>query len=204
MKQCFLLVPMMLLLVACGGDDDDTTASGGGGGGAGGGGGGQLADGGNGGGVGGGGGDSTTGCTWSTTGAVAASGECTFSAAYSSDEDEVGFSFVDNGGVLSFGGALVGKRELTTGTYTLADAPTAGGAFNQGTAALWDACNDDMRTDGNGDAIPNQGTFTLTISDPGPSTAGLLWQAAHGTLTATLPADPNTPASGVITATAEF
>jgi hypothetical protein len=202
MKRTLMVFSMALLLAACGGEDD--TTAGGGGGGAGGGGGDQLADGGDGGGAGGGGGD-PTGCTWSTTGAVVASGDCSFSAAYSSDDDAVAFNLVTSGG-LTFGAELVGQTELTAGTYTLDDASAVGGAFNQGTTATWIACSADTDcTDGDGDPISGgQGAFTLTITDPGPSSVGVLWTDAHGTLTATLPADPGTPASGTITATAEF
>jgi hypothetical protein len=65
-------------------------------------------------------------------------------------------------------------------------------------------CNNDACTDGKGNKIPNQGTFTLTVTDTGPALQGMLWQAPHGTLTIEMPADPNTTASGAVTATVTF
>ena len=145
-----------------------------------------------------------TQCTWTATGAMAANGTCTFTVAYGASKNELGFSMTGMPDQVNFGGAVAGKTTLTAGTYTLADMPQAGGTFIPAPTTPWAMCNNDNCSDGMGNPTPNQGTFTLSISDPGPVTAGVLWQKAHGTLTMTLPADPNTSASGTVTLTAVF
>ena len=49
--------------------------------------------------------------------------------------------------------------------------------------------------------MPPQGSFTLTITDPGPVVAGVLWQHPQGTMTVIMPAQPMGPASGTVTVT---
>ena len=170
---------------------------GGGGGGAGGGGGGGA-------GGGGGGGGGGVSCTYTVSGAATASGDCTVQAAYQASNSEVDVTLTGSGGQPTFGAALVGKSTLATGTYTLADAPAAGGTYLMGTTSLWAMCNNNMCTDGQGNQVANQGTFTLMIGDPGPATNGILWTSSHGSLVMTLPADPNTTASGTATVMATF
>ena len=50
-----------------------------------------------------------------------------------------------------------------------------------------------------GGMTPPQGSFTLTITNPGPVLGGVLWQQPQGTLQVILPAQPGGPASGTVT-----
>jgi hypothetical protein len=79
------------------------------------------------------------------------------------------------------------------GTYTLADMPQAGGTWGVG----WAMCNNGNCADGQGNNIPNQGTFSLTVTDPGPNLfdAGV-WNSSHGSGTFHYPFVPNTGTSG--------
>lgn len=143
-------------------------------------------------------------CTYTTTGSVATTGTCTFRAAADTANNQLGFSFTGSANSVSFGGAEPGTVTLKAGTFTLADVPEAGGTFLDGTTSLYGMCNNGACADGKSNPIPNQGTFTLTITDPGAVQSGVLWSAAHGSLHMLLPADPNTTASGTVTLDATF
>lgn len=148
------------------------------------------------------------GCTYTISGAATATGTCSIDAAYSSSDGGVGFILTTSdpsAAIFEFGGTLVGQTALQSGTYTLAESPEAGAEFATGAGTVaWDMCNNGGCADGMGNTIPNQGSFTLVISDPGPNTQGLLWMAPHGTLSIVMPAVPNTGGSGTVMANVTF
>lgn len=146
------------------------------------------------------------GCVVNVSGATTYSEACSVSATYSSADNGVDFLVTTPSHAFFFGGTIVGKTTFTAGTYTLSDAPEAGALYipTGAPTSEWAMCNNNACSDGLGNDVPNQGTFTMTITDAGPLTGGLLWQAPQGSATVTLPADPNTGATGVATATVTF
>jgi len=189
-------------LAACSGNAGNSDGGGGGGGGgsggSGGGGGGTQLDGGGGGtggGSGGGSGGGAAGCHWVASGDSSGSGGCMVQAGYSSSKNAVVFT-IDDGNTLAFAADLLNHTTLANGTYTLADAPTAGSSYVVNTTSAWAMCNNNGCTDGAGNTIPNYGTFTLTVTDPGPATAGILWRQPHGSVELHLPSVPHTTSSG--------
>jgi hypothetical protein len=145
-----------------------------------------------------------TGCTYAVTGAMTASGTCSVQAVYAPADMKVNVTLTSPGPVLTFAASITNQSTFAAGTYTLTQAPAAGGEFTPDTTSPWTMCNDNACKDGKGNSIPNQGTFTLTITDTGPAEPGMLWMAPHGTLTMTLPAVPSTTASGTVTANVTF
>ena len=146
---------------------------------------------------------SASGCTYTITGASTGSGTCTVGATYDSGMGGIDFG-VRSGSVFNFGATIAGAMTLTAGTYTLTEAPGAGAFYLPSAMSEWAMCNNGACTDGQTNPIPNQGTFTLTVTDPGPLQSGVLWGAPHGTVQITMPADPGTSASGTVMATATF
>jgi hypothetical protein len=144
-----------------------------------------------------------SGCTWTVTGSSMASGTCTMQAALAPADMKIGVTLTSPGSILTFAAPIDNQTTFKTGTYTLTQAPTAGATFHPDTTSLWAMCNNNACTDGKGNMVPNQGTFTLTVTDTGPDTTNF-WAAPHGTLTIDMPADPNTTASGAVTATVTF
>jgi hypothetical protein len=148
--------------------------------------------------------DAAVSCTYTVTGAATASGTCTIMAAYDQSMGSVDVSFTGSTNHVSFGGGILGKTTLTAGTYTLADAPEAGATFLVGLTSEWGMCNNGGCEDGMSNPIPNFGTFTLVITDPGPAQFGMLWSAPHGTLHVNMPSVPNTTSSGTVQLDATF
>ncbi len=139
---------------------------------------------------------------YAISGATTGSGSCMVNAAYESSLNAVGVGISD--GTFSFNAALQARTMLTAGTYTLTDAPEAGATYLTNTTDEWGMCNNGSCADGAGNAIANFGTFTMTITDPGPATAGVLWMAPHGSIQITMPSVPNTTSTGTVTANVTF
>jgi hypothetical protein len=180
--------------LGCGG------SGGGGGGGSGGTGGGSgtmdMAGGGGGGGTGG-------GCTFTLSGANSATGSCTVNAGYdppSNSNPGTAIAFNTGGSVFAFGSQLSTGNDFTAGkTYDQGNVVNAAGESLSGTSA-WQVIKNNVN------GMPDQGSFTLTLSSTGPvvtaSNGAMVWSMPHGTLNATMPADPG--ATGTVTAQVTF
>ena len=110
----------------------------------------------------------------------------------------------DAGVFASFGGvqpfvasmALPGAA-LESGTFTADNAARVETTYTQPDGGIWDEffySSYPLTT----------GTFSLTITSPGPVSADGYWREAHGQFTATMPAVPETSATGVVTVNATF
>jgi hypothetical protein len=142
-------------------------------------------------------------CTYTLSGANSATGTCTVTAGYdppSSSTPGTAIAINTGGSVFAFGSQLSAGNDFTAGSsYNEGNVVNAAGESLSGTSA-WQV----IINDANGD--PNQGSFTLNISSTGPVVTGnngaMVWQSPHGTLNATMPADPG--ASGTVTAQVTF
>ncbi|MFT3842748.1 MAG: hypothetical protein QM723_37515 [Myxococcaceae bacterium] len=176
-----------------------------GGGGIGGGTGGGTSDGGGGigGGTGGGGGGAGITCHFTRDavgndgGSADGGGECIVQAALDNNPPGVAFTVRDsnNAAIFAFAGTIDGATTFSAGTYTLADIPVGGGVIDECVAI----CNNGGCADGAGNGIPNYGTFTIHVTDPGPAQMGALWNNSHGDATLNMIAVPATPCSGTDT-----
>ena len=146
-------------------------------------------------------------CNVTFSGAVTGSGKCTIAGGngYKAGGSGNGVGIGMNGtvtGVQSFAFALdLGSTAVATGTYsntatTASEATTLSGTGN----ATW------IQTSHAG-STPDQGTYTLNLTDLGPginSNGGTAYAAMHGSLNATLPAVTGTGATGTVTVSATF
>ncbi len=149
------------------------------------------------------GGGGATACTYTVSGAQTGSGTCTATAALTSDSNGVGF-VVSGGQDFEFGATLSGQTALTQGPYTDGDAaPGFGAEYLVGLTGAYMLCStSDNCSDAQGDPVPAQGTFSLTVTSPGPvqtAGGGTLWSAPQGTLTVTMPAQPGGAETGTVT-----
>jgi hypothetical protein len=173
----------------------------------GGGGGGGGTGGTGGGGSGGGGGGGTAPCTYTVTGAQTGSGTCSAMGAIASGNPGVAITVDDSGNgdnMFAFAVTISGQNTLTDGSYANADAvPGFGGTYLIGTTGSYVLCSDSQNcSDTSGNPVPPQGTFSLTITDPGPSQSaggGTLWSTPQGMLTVTMPAQVGGALSGTVT-----
>jgi hypothetical protein len=148
------------------------------------------------------------GCKFTLSGAVSATGACTATASYdptNASNPGVAFSLGANGATgaeFSFGGLLSSTNNFTTGaSYTEANVVNAAGETVQYTTAAWMVVVHAVGGD------PDQGSFTLGISNPGQpieSNGAIAWITPHGSLAATLPAVTSSAATGTVTASATF
>jgi len=152
----------------------------------------------------GGGGDGSMGCSYTVSGAQTAMGGCAATVNVISGSSGVNFLLNDNSG-LEFDAVLAGQTMLTAGTYTDSNvAPGYGAEFvpSPGVSYLLCSPGGPKCNDTHGNPIPPQGSFTLIVTDPGPSSSApgaTQWTAPQGTLTLTLPAQPNSAATGTVT-----
>lgn len=143
----------------------------------------------------------STPCTFTVSGAQTGSGSCAITAAYDSQKGGLGFTITDSD-TFTFGATLSGQMTLTAGTYTLADAvPGAGAEYLASPTLVYDMCTTSQNciTPSGGSGGTPQGSFTLTVTSPGPVTAGVLWSSPAGTLVLTLPAEPTSGSTGTVT-----
>jgi hypothetical protein len=148
------------------------------------------------------GGGGATACTYTVSGAQTGTGTCTVMAALTSDSNGVAV-VVSGGQGFEFAATLSGETALTEGTYTDADAaPGFGAEYLVGVTGAYVLCStSDNCSDAQGDPSPAQGTFSLTVTSPGPTQTaggGTLWSAPQGTLTVTMPAQPGGAETGTV------
>jgi hypothetical protein len=137
--------------------------------------------------------------TFQVTGATTESGTCHATAAYSASNNVLSFSLAGSTS-LTFTAQLPGTA-LTAGSFTQADVQTGALNYYDSTSGkVWLAT---VNAGGQGD----QGSFTLDLTDAGPSVTsvdGAAWLAPHGTLEGTLPAVTGSGASGNVMVDAAF
>lgn len=145
------------------------------------------------------GGGTTTGgqagCSYIVTGAQTGSGSCTANAISSG---ELRFA-VSDGSTFEFAATFTGSSSLTTGQYSDAMAAPYNAQYNAG-ASVYTMCS----TTANCGGGSPQGSFNLTISNPGASQASgsqTSWLAPQGNLVVTLPEQASSGASGTVTVT---
>ena len=144
-----------------------------------------------------------TACTYTVSGAQTGKGTCTVMAALTADSNGVAL-VVSGGQSFEFAATLSGETSLTGGSYTNAQAaPGYGAEYLVGQTGAYVLCStSDNCSDAQGNVAPAQGSFSLTVTDPGPAeTVGtaMLWTAPQGTLTVTMPAQPLGAESGTVT-----
>src|SRR5262249_13582182 len=142
------------------------------------------------------------GCRYTVAGSQTASGTCTGTASVAPASSGVSLTVVD-GSTLAFAATLTNQTTLTDGDYSEADAaPGFGATYVVGTSGSYLLCSSSGNcTTAMGAPTSAQGTFDLTITDPGPSQgsgAATLWNAPQGTLEITLPAQPGGALSGAV------
>ena len=109
-----------------------------------------------------------------------------------------------NGGAFAFNATFSTLTTLTAGSYTQADASSYSGDFPLSISDFY-VCSADC-LDATGKPSSPQGTFALTITDPGPTqvVSGVTFWSPHGTLIVVMPARPNGAQSGSVTAHVTF
>ena len=145
------------------------------------------------------------GCTFTLSGSDSTTGTCTAAAGYdpsSGTNPGLAISIASSSAVFNFGGQLSASNNFGAGaSYNQGTVVNAAGETLNGTAA-WQVVIHDVS------GMPDQGSFTLQISDSGPVVTGnngaMVWTSPHGTLTATMPADSGSTATGTVTAQATF
>lgn len=124
-------------------------------------------------------------------------------ATYDSSKGGIGFTVTDTASAFTFafGAVIMGQTQVTDGTYTLANTVAgAGSEYVLLPNSAWMMCTTSQNCSAaGGGSTPPQGSFTLTITSPGPVVGGVLWQQPQGTLQVILPAQPGGPASGTVT-----
>jgi hypothetical protein len=142
-----------------------------------------------------------SGCSYKLSGAITESGSCTVAGEWSPSKSDLEFTVGAKSGGLSFGGNLSTTKQFTSRTWDNGNV-LAGAGQNQQGNAVWafvlNATNHDP---------PDQGSFSLTIDDPGMETVSSdasVWLSPKGKLTINMPAVPNSGASGVTTAEVSF
>jgi hypothetical protein len=125
-------------------------------------------------------------------------------AAVTSSSGGVSVTVVD-GSTFDFAATFPSQTTLTDGSYTEADAaPGFGAEYTVGTGAASGAyllCSDNCNN-AQGQAVPAQGTFDLSISSPGASQGAggaTLWSAPQGTLSIFMPAQSGGNVAGTVT-----
>jgi hypothetical protein len=156
--------------------------------------------------MGGGGGGGGGGCTFTLSGSYSTSGTCTVTAAYNASSPSsppgLGIEIASSSTVFNFSSKLSSTNNFAAGaSYTQGNVVTAGAETLNGTAA-WQIVIHNVN------GMPDQGSFTLSISSPGPAitaTDGSMeWMTPHGTLSATMPADSGSGATGTVDAQVTF
>jgi hypothetical protein len=134
-------------------------------------------------------------CIWTVSGASIATGGCSFTASYDAVADQLdlvlsGTTDAPHFGALGFYGVVDGAATLAAGTIATSDAPRSTASYDVRAMShlRWRLCAKD--------SCP-QGSFTMTITDPGVQT-GKAWRHAHGTLSLVLLADPASAAQDTV------
>jgi hypothetical protein len=148
-------------------------------------------------------------CTYTVSGAQTGSSACSVVAAYNPKTSVLGFTVTTSPPtglpVFTFGCSISGATALVAGTYTLEDvSPGAGSDYVSSPTSAWFMCTTQANCGEDEQTkmpIPPQGSFTLTVTDPGPAEAGVAWLSPQGTLVVKLPAKPGTTASDTVTVT---
>ena len=142
-------------------------------------------------------------CTFTVSGAQSGTGTCMVNAAHDAAKGGIAFTVTDSTSAFTFtfGAVIMGQTQVMDGTYTLANAVAGAGAeYVLLPSSAWMMCTTSQNCHAAGGGMtPPQGSFTLTITNPGPVVAGVLWQQPQGTLKVILPAQPGGPASGTVT-----
>jgi hypothetical protein len=140
-------------------------------------------------------------CTVKVSGAASGGDSNCVVAGGWNNQSDLTFGVSDRSGAFSFGGNLSSTKEFTARTWDDSNA-LGGGAQYQVGDAVWafvlNATNHDP---------PDQGSFSLTIDDPGPETVGndsSTWISPKGELTIHLTAVPKTGATGEVIADVSF
>jgi hypothetical protein len=136
------------------------------------------------------------------SGARSESGSCTVTAAYDPSASSPGFTIEISGGDFTFASWLSMTNNFTAGaSFNQGNVKNAAGETLLNTEA-WSVVVHDSSS------MPDQGSFALNISSPGPTVAGtngaLAYTEAHGSLSAMMPAITGSGASGSVTAQVTF
>ncbi len=143
-------------------------------------------------------------CAFTLSGAYSATGTCTAVAGYdptSATNPGVGFNIASgNTTLFTFASELSTSNNFSAGSYDQSTVQKAAGSTLNGSAAWLVSAHN------SGD--PDQGSFMLVISDPGPvvtgTNGGMVWTSPHGTLTATMPALAGSGTTGTVAVQVNF
>lgn len=143
------------------------------------------------------------GCNFTLSGSISTMGFCTATASWDPAKPALAIAIATNATAFSFSSQLSVTNDFTAGkSWNQGSVVIAGAETIDGGTAAWQA------TAHNTSGMPDQGSFTLDISDPGPVIAGnsgaLIWASPHGTLDATMPAVTGSTATGTVTAQVSF